>query len=113
MGDYDMYLAGGQATYYSETLRCMDGLGWDWADLMGGCHYMDEEWHELVLSILECTDESKLPELFKEFQAQFRERCVSIGIYQGVSAFVVRNGIEGVTLSGIGVPDFTHVYEAG
>lgn len=109
-GDYDMYVSSQQACYYSEAMRCCDGIGWDYASLMGGCGFKDEEWHELTLQILGCTDSSKLPELMKTYQQQFREKVVSVPLYTGCGIVVTRPDIEGITLMGLGVIDFSHMY---
>lgn len=109
-GDFDMYVSSQQACYYSEAMRCCDGIGWDYAALMGGCGYKDEEWHELTVKILECTDKSKLPELMKEYQAKFRENVVSVCLYTGCGIVVSRPDIEGIGLMGLGVLDFTRMY---
>lgn len=109
-GDYDMYVSSQQACYYSEAMRCCDGIGWDFAALMGGCGFKDEEWHDLTVQILTCTDSAKLPDLMKTYQQQFREKVVSIPLYTGCGIVVTRPDIEGITLMGLGVLDFSHMY---
>ena len=111
-GDYDMYVSSQQAMYYSEPLRCCDGIGWDYAALMGGCGYKDEAWHELTLKILTCTDEAERTELLKEYQAGFRENVISIPLYTGCAITVTRPDIEGISLFGLGALDFTHIYSS-
>ena len=109
-GDFDMYVSSQQAVYYSEALRCTDGIGWDYAALMGGCGYKDQEWHDLITRCLQTTDEAAKTEAMHEMQAQWRERTVSVALYTACGICVVRPDIEGITLSGVGVTDFTHIY---
>lgn len=111
-GDYDMYVSSQQAVYYSEALRCTDGLGWTYSDLMGGCSYKDEEWHELVTQVLQETDETKKAELMSKYQKEFKERCVSVAMYTGCGICLTRPDIEGISLFGIGVLDFSNIYSS-
>ncbi len=109
-GDFDMYVSSQQACYYSEAMRCCDGIGWHYSSLMGGCGFKDEEWHELTMEVLGCTDSTKLPDLMKEYQAKFREKVVSVPLYTGCAICVTRPDIQGINLIGLGVLDFTKMY---
>lgn len=111
-GDYDMYVSSQQAMYYSEPLRCCDGLGWDYSVLMGGCSFKDEAWHQLTLKVLSATDETERAEAMKEYQAAFRENVVSIPLYTGCAINVVRPDIEGLSLFGLGAIDYTNIYSS-
>lgn len=111
-GDYDMYVSSQQAVYYSEALRCTDGLGWTYSDLMGGCSYKDEAWHELVTKVLQETDEAKKAEVMSQYQKEFKERCVSVAMYTGCAICLTRPDIEGLSLFGVGTLDFSNIYSS-
>lgn len=111
-GDYDMYVSSQQAVYYSEALRCTDGLGWTYSDLMGGCSYKDEEWHEIVTRCLQETSPTAKAQAMSEYQQMFKDKCVSVALYTGSGISVCRPDIEGISLFGVGTLDFSNVYSS-
>ena len=101
-GDYDMYTSSQQFGYYSETVRCCDGIAYDWSDVMGGCGYKSDEMHEIATRCLQTFDIEERKAAYAEFQQYFRDHYVSVALYTGVLLSVADEDIEGIGLYSVG-----------
>ena len=110
-GDFDMYLSAQQFAYYTEPVRCTDGLTYDYSDVMGGCGYKNEEYSEICARCYKAIDIEERKAAYAELQKHFRENYVSIGLFSSTDLALSRKGINNIQLRGMGVIDFGYIYE--
>ncbi len=110
IGDYDIYLSSQQGIYYSEPVRCCDGIAYGFGDVMGGAAYSSEEMHEIATRCLTTMDTDERKEAYSEFQEYFRENIVSMGLYTAPVMDIVAPNVEGVAIEAIGYISVQDVY---
>ena len=109
-GDFDMYVSSQQYAYYTEPVRCTDGLTYSFADVMGGCGYQNEEYSEICARCYAAIDLTERKAAYADLQAMFREEFVSIGLFTSTNMALTRSDIQGLGLYGLGIPDLSNVY---
>lgn len=109
-GDFDMYISSQQYSYYTEAVRCTDGLTYSFADVMGGCGYQNEEYSEICARCYATSDLEERKAAYADLQAMFREQFVSIGLYTNVVMSLTRSDIAGMDLFGLGIYDCSSIY---
>ena len=108
-GDYDLYVSNVKFAYYTEGVRCTDGLRFDYSDVLGGCGYKNEEYSEICARCYSTVDIDERKEAYADLQQYFRENFVSIGLYTSVSLTVTRPDVQGIGLFDA-VTDLSNVY---
>ena len=109
-GDFDIYQSGAQFAYYTEGVRCTDGLNYDYSDVMGGCGYKDEEYSAICERCYRAFDIDERKEAYADLQEYYREHFISVGLYTSVGLTIARPDLENISLFGIGIPDLSNMY---
>ena len=109
-GDFDMYTSSQQFAYYTEPVRCTDGLTYKFSDVMGGCGYKNEEYSAIAARCYTAIDLTERKAAYAELQEHFRENYVSIALYSATGFALTANDIDGLQLRGMGVVDLGLLY---
>ncbi len=112
-GDFDMYFSSQQFAYYTEPVRCTDGIHYKFSDVMGGCGYKNEEYAEIAARCYATIDLTARKAAYAELQQHFRENYVSVALYSGTGLALTRSNIAGLELRGMGVQDIGKIYGTG
>ncbi len=112
-GDFDMYLSAQQFAYYTEPVRCTDGITYKFSDVMGGCGYKNEKYSEIAARAYSAIDIDERKAAYAELQEHFRENYVSVALFSSTGLALTRTGIENLELRGMGVVDLGKIYRAG
>lgn len=112
-GDFDMYNSSQQFVYYTEPVRCTDGIHYKFSDVMGGCGYKNEEYSAIAARAYSAIDIDERKVAYAELQQHFRENHVSIALFSNTGLALTRAGIENLELRGMGVPDIGKIYSTG
>lgn len=110
-GDFDIYWSAQQFAYYTEAVRCTDGITFGYGDVMGGCGYKNEAYSEVANRCYTTLDLTERKEAYAELQKLFRENFVSIGVYSNSTLVLSRPEIEGITLFDVGATRLDNIYE--
>ena len=108
-GDFDMYVSSQQFGYYTETVRTLDGIKYDYRDVMGGSGYKNEEFSAIAARAYAAVDMDERRDAYAELQQHVRENYASIGLYTNVGLLVSRSDLEGFELFGVGVVDMSNL----
>ncbi len=112
-GDFDMYTSSQQFAYYTEPVRCTDGIHYKFSDVMGGCGYKNEEYAEIAARCYASVDLDARKAAYAELQKHFRENYVSVALYSGTGLALTRPDIENLGLRGMGIQDIGKIYSTG
>lgn len=111
IGDYDMHVSAQQCIYYSEPVRCSDGIQYTYSDTMGGCMYAAEDFHEICTRCLTTMDMTERKAAYAELQQYYRDHYLSYGFYSNVALEVAKSGIEGIKVAGVGEYEVFDAYQ--
>ncbi|MCI6019184.1 MAG: ABC transporter substrate-binding protein [Clostridiales bacterium] len=109
-GDFDMCYSLQQFAYYTEPVRCVDGINYKYSDVMGGTGYKNEEFSKIASRCYAAIDMNERKEAYAELLAHFREHYVSCGLFSSSYLCLTAKNIEGLGLRGMAVVDLTNIY---
>lgn len=109
-GDFDLSFSMQQFAYYTEPVRCTDGINYKYSDVMGGTGYQNEEYTAICERCYSAVDMTERKAAYAELLQHFRENYVSVGLFSGTYLCLTKPSVEGLALRGAGVVDLTGIY---
>ncbi len=112
-GDFDLCYSLQQFGYYTEPVRCIDGINYSYSDVRGGTGYKNEEFSKIADRCYSAIDINERKAAYADLQKHFRENYVSVGLFSSNYLCLAKPGIEGIGLRGMAVVNLANIYYTG